>query len=112
MSGWFWLGELSSYNVAEPVGHATRDGIDCCVRTVDADAFKGKAKEGLLLWVIEREGLEAAEYDRVCQYGDQHSASSGRLRSVSNEERTYDRPQRHNPSAQWLHLRLLWSGRP
>lgn len=39
------------------------------MRGVHANPFLREAEEGLLLGVVEREGFEAAEDDRVCLRG-------------------------------------------
>ena len=58
--------EVPCHYVAEPVGHAAGDGVDCCVGGVDADSMLGEAEEGSLLGVGEGEGFQAAEDDWVC----------------------------------------------
>lgn len=57
---------VSGYYVAEPVGHAVGDGVDCCVWGVDADSMLCEAEEGSLLGVGEGERFQAAEDDWVC----------------------------------------------
>ena len=49
--------EVPCHYIAEPVGHAVGDGVDCCVWGVDADSMLGEAEEGSLLGVGEGDGF-------------------------------------------------------
>lgn len=102
------LFEVSGYYVAEPVGHAVGDGVDCCVRGVDADSMLCEAEEGSLLGVGEGEGFQAAEDDWVCvccvmlgfasnfRYSHEVHAMRGNCKDVDSLDATYG--MRQQPS--------------